>query len=484
MGIVLFYLAGCSFCFAQETSIPSLYRYRLENGLELYVMENDSAPLAYIEIAVRAGAVTQTAENAGLFHLYEHMMFKGNENYANQKEVTQAMNRLGVADWNGTTSVDRVNYFFTVPSYLVYDGLEFWSYAIRTPLMNETELENEKSVVLSEIQGGLSEPGHIVGAELFKNLFPQAPWRMDTSGDPDIIRNADVNQLRKIQGEYYVPQNAALFVGGDVQHEEIYKMVQQIYGSWQNGPDAKGGKEPVEVPEKSPSGLIKKIVYPDPRSSGKMVQVVYYLRGPDSETDQDDIYGADVWSYCLSNPESAFVSKAVAKEELCIPDADYIGGGYSTMRASGMISFSAAMVGSDTMSPVEQAEKMLAYWNGEAVEDMLKTGTGFDDSDISNVNKRLEDGRIYSLETAEGFLKGFSREWASSGADFYFNYDENLSKVTNEDVKKFVKKYIQNKKGIAVLFVNPEYYKQHKKEFVKTGWKELNSDNANWWKCK
>ena len=154
------------------------------------------------------------------------------------------------------------------------------------------------------------------------------------------------------------------------------------------------------------------------------------------------------------------------------------------MRASGMISFSAAMVGSDTMSPVEQAEKMLAYWNGEAVEDMLKTGTGFDDSDIRNVNKRLEDGRIYSLETAEGFLKSFSREWASSGADFYFNYDENLSKVTNEDIKNFVKKYIQNKKGIAVLFVNPEYYKQHKKEFVKTGWKELNSDNANWWKCK
>ena len=99
------FLLGGFFCLsAQETAVSSLFHYTLENGLELFVMENDSAPLAYIEIAVKAGAVTQTPENAGLFHLYEHMMFKGNEKYPNQKEAYSALNKMGVSDWNGTTS--------------------------------------------------------------------------------------------------------------------------------------------------------------------------------------------------------------------------------------------------------------------------------------------------------------------------------------------------------------------------------------------
>lgn len=461
-------------------AVPGLYQYKLENGLELFVMENDSAPLAYIEIAVRAGAVTQTAENAGLFHLYEHMMFKGNEKFKNQPEVTAELNRMGVSNWNGTTSVDRVNYYFTVPAALAEDGLEFWSYAIRTPLIELNELENEKSVVLSEIEGGLSEPGRIFGAGVFKELFNASPWRMDTSGDPQIIRNATAEQLRQIQKEYYVPGNTGLFVGGAVNHQQIYEMVKRIYGDWKNGEEARLSK--VEVPSKSPFGLSKKLVFPDPRNSSGISQLVYYLRGPDAETDKEDTWAADVWSYCLANPSGAFISKAVANEDFNIPDADYAGGGYTTMRASGLISFSAAFLNDEKLTPVERAEKLLDYWKGEAVEDFLKSGTGFDEADIKKVGQRLEDTRVYSMETAQMFLKGFSSVWASSGADYYLDYDKNIAKVTVQDIHQFVRKYIEGKNGLAVIFVNPDYYKEHRADFVKQGWKELNAENARWWK--
>ncbi|MBR4599580.1 MAG: insulinase family protein, partial [Treponema sp.] len=110
------FLALLAFAYAEDTSIPGVYRYRFENGLELFVAENNAAPLAYIEIAVRAGAVTQNPENAGLFHLYEHMMFKGNEKYENQQAFMEGADELGQIDQNGSTSIDRVNYFFTIPS--------------------------------------------------------------------------------------------------------------------------------------------------------------------------------------------------------------------------------------------------------------------------------------------------------------------------------------------------------------------------------
>ena len=129
---------------AEKTSGKDLYRYTLSNGLELYVTENHSVPLVYIEIAVKAGAAAQTPETDGLFHLYEHMMFRGNAEYTDASAVLRALNDMGVSGLNGSTEEDHVNYFFTVPSGLLYKGLEFWSSAMRTPLIKSGELEAEK----------------------------------------------------------------------------------------------------------------------------------------------------------------------------------------------------------------------------------------------------------------------------------------------------------------------------------------------------
>lgn len=73
-----------------------------------------------------------------------------------------------------------------------------------------------------------------------------------------------------------------------------------------------------------------------------MSQLVFYLRGPDGQTDVNDTYAADVWSYLLANPSGSFVANSVSNKEFNIPDADYTGGSYATMRLSGMISFSCA----------------------------------------------------------------------------------------------------------------------------------------------
>ena len=176
--------------FAEETSIEHLYYYKLENGLSVFVAENHSAPLVNIEIAVRAGSIAQTKENAGLFHLYEHMMFKGNSKYANSQAMQTALNNMGVSDWNGITSVDRVNYFITVPVDQFENGLEFWSYAIREPLMDPKEFEDEKKVVISEIQGYYSQPSEQIFYFSVKSLFPEAPWTFDPCGPVENIQNA------------------------------------------------------------------------------------------------------------------------------------------------------------------------------------------------------------------------------------------------------------------------------------------------------
>lgn len=479
------FLFLCFIAYAQKTNIPNVYKYTLKNGLELFIAENDSAPLVYIEIAVRAGAVTQTPKTAGLFHLYEHMMFKGNSKFKNQKEVTEELNKLGVSDWNGTTGVDRVNYYFTIPSSMLEKGLEFWSYAIRTPLLDTKELENEKNVVLSEIIGNQSDSSRIFSSGLFKNLFSESPWKLDSGGNPENIKNCTVQQLKEIQQKFYVPNNSALFVGGDVQHEEVYKLVNKIYGDWKLNINDLTEEQVNNFSDKITDKKEDiKLVYSDPRNSGNIIQFAYYLQGPNGQTDENDTYAADVWSYLVDNPNGNFLKDILKEKSFEIPDEDYVGAFYSTQRLSGIIGFSAAMLNTSQLPVWEKTDNFLTFIKTKSIPNMLNSDSGFENKNIVSVKNKIEDSRIYSLETAEGFLSGLSYAWSSCNSDYFFHYDENILKVDSEDIKEFVKKYLVNKSGVCVVSVNPEYYKKNKTEFDSAGWEELNSSNAFWWMKK
>ena len=100
----------------------------LPNGLEVFVAENHAVPLVTVSVAFRGGAIAQSPETSGLFHLYEHMLFTSNEKYPNQAAFTGALNKMGVANWNGATGTEYINYYITVPSDKLGDGIEFWSW--------------------------------------------------------------------------------------------------------------------------------------------------------------------------------------------------------------------------------------------------------------------------------------------------------------------------------------------------------------------
>ena len=351
--VLLLYLPFCTA--AEKTPVPHLYQYTLDNGLDVFVAENHSVPLVYIEVAVKCGAFTQTPQTAGLFHLYEHMMFKGNSLYKNAAAVTRALSQMGVAEWNGSTGVECVNYYFTVPASQLEEGLLFWNAAVREPLLDKMELQNEKQVVLSEIRGNFSDPGRILSAAKCRALFPAAPWKLDSGGSDVVVEKATVKQLKKIQKTYYVPNNAAVFVGGDVQPDEVYRLVSEIFGSWERGTDPfKAGimrhsKEPFSKPEF--------LVMPYEKISSQLAQIEVVYRAPDAAFDVEDTYAADVFSHQLSNPGGVFASSLVEDGYLGIPDVNYVWGGYPTSRQAGLFSAGALVT-----SPEEEIAARAVYF--------------------------------------------------------------------------------------------------------------------------
>src|SRR3954471_480077 len=132
-------------------------RQTLPNGLDLIVVPNRGVPLVTIEADVKNGSFTQAPEFEGLSHLYEHMFFKANKQYPDPDAFLARASEWG-AEFNGTTSEERVNYYLTVPADSVEGGIRFLAAALIDPLFRQDELEREREVVIGEYDRNESNP--------------------------------------------------------------------------------------------------------------------------------------------------------------------------------------------------------------------------------------------------------------------------------------------------------------------------------------
>ncbi|MDP3179897.1 MAG: pitrilysin family protein, partial [Spirochaetaceae bacterium] len=261
----------------------------LANGLEVFVVENHAVPLATVCIVFRGGAVSHEAETAGLFHLYEHMLFDGNEKYPTQAAFTAAMNKMGVPNWNGATGTEYIYYYITVPSDKADEGVEFWSWAAKKPVFEAAKLEREKEVVLAEIRGYHVDPDQIAENALESRMFADHPWRKNIDGPEANVEGATIDQLQAMREAFYIPKNAALMLAGDLSPEEGFAMAEKHFGDWA------GGDVPVigEPPQGGlPEGV--SLVFPDDDYYEGVANAQYRWRGPDVMRQTKDTYTADV----------------------------------------------------------------------------------------------------------------------------------------------------------------------------------------------
>src|SRR5215207_6814411 len=168
---------------------PNFHLQKLKNGLEVLVIEDKTVPLITVEICVKNGSYTEDAEYNGLSHLYEHMFFKANKDLPSQEQFLERKNELGLS-LNGTTSNERVNYFFTHNKKFLVEGLKFMNSAIRYPLFKEDEMKRENPVVDGEFQRAESNPTFWLMNDMSRKLWGDLYSRKNVIGDHNIILTA------------------------------------------------------------------------------------------------------------------------------------------------------------------------------------------------------------------------------------------------------------------------------------------------------
>ena len=290
---------------AQRAELEKFIRHRvLANGLEVIVAENHGVPLATVEFNVRNGSFTQRPGTEGLAHMYEHMFFKANKQHPEPDAFVQKASELG-ASFNGTTQEERVNYYMTLPKDSLAGGLKLMSAALRDPKFLNQELERERQVVLGEYDRNESSPFFELQHQTGKALYPGQWSRKNIIGEREVLQRVSQAQMIDIQRRYYVPNNTALIVTGDVNPDTVFALAERFLGDWGKGEDPFAAEPIPAIPPLTSSTA----VYVE-RPVGA-VTVMMQWQGPSVRKDAAATYAADVFSDALNQPGSQLQRRLV-----------------------------------------------------------------------------------------------------------------------------------------------------------------------------
>ena len=410
-------------------------RETLANGLEVIVVENHGVPLATIEADAKNGSFTQSATYEGLSHLYEHMFFKANASYSRPEAFVNRASELG-AVFNGTTQEEQVNYYLTVPSDSTMPALALLSSALQSPLFLKDELERERAVVIGEYDRAESDPFYALRTATGKALWGTAWSRKNPLGERQVILATTPEQMRTIQRKYYVPNNTAIIVTGDVNADSVFTTARALFGGW---PRAADPFTTDTIPPVPPLTRNVGVVVEQPVNA---VLVMLQWHGPGAHTDIPATYAADVFSDVLNQPGSRFQRKLVDSGLW-----QSLGVNYYTLNQVGPITISGEVA-------PNKLREAIAALDRELVE-VVKPGYITVEA-VDGVKRTRIVGTMESLERSSGFAHQLGFWWAVTGLDYFFGYVDTMAKQTPEDLRKYAARYIVGRSRVTGVLLSPE----------------------------
>jgi zinc protease len=240
-------------------------KFTLDNGLTVLVHEDRKAPVVAVSIWYNVGSKHEPKGKTGYAHLFEHIMFNGSENA--KGDYFEWTKKIGATDLNGTTWLDRTNYFQTVPTTALESALFLESDRMGYLLgaVTKEKLDNQIGVVSNEKRQGDNQPYGLVDYKRSETLFPVGhPYHHDTIGSLEDLAAASLDDMKNWFKDHYGPNNAVLVLAGDINAAQAKPLVQKWFGSIPRGKDVPPVNAPIPT-LKEPVKIVMKDKVPTTR---------------------------------------------------------------------------------------------------------------------------------------------------------------------------------------------------------------------------
>ena len=211
------------------TSIEGISEFKLDNGMSVLLFPDQSKPTVTVNLTVFVGSRHEGYGEAGMAHLLEHMLFKGTPT---NSDIPQLLKDRG-ASFNGTTWLDRTNYYETMPAS--EDNLNFAlqleaDRMINSRIDNE-DLQSEFSVVRNEFERGENNPTRVLWQRMTAAAFLWHNYGNSTIGNRADIERVPIDNLKRFYRRYYQPDNAMLVIAGKFDQPKALALANRHFGS-------------------------------------------------------------------------------------------------------------------------------------------------------------------------------------------------------------------------------------------------------------
>ncbi|MCX2741504.1 M16 family metallopeptidase [Pontibacter anaerobius] len=408
-------------------------KYKLPNGLTLIVHEDHSDPVVHVDVTYHVGSAREEVGKSGFAHFFEHMMFQGSDNVADEEHFKIVSESGGTL--NGTTNRDRTNYFETVPSnqlatalWLEADRMGFLLDAVTQP-----KFEVQRETVKNERgQNYDNRPYGLVYEMTSKNLYPYGhPYSWTTIGYIEDLNRVNVNDLKNFFLRWYGPNNATLTVGGDVKPEEVVKLVEKYFGSIPAGPAVQDMKPQMAKLEKD-----RYVSYED-NIRFPMLRMTF----PTPESGHKDEPALDVLAEILGQGKTSIFYKNFVKEQKAMQASVY----NSTSELAGEFSITVLAYPNTPLAQTEElARKSIAEFETR----------GINDEDLQRFKAQAESSLINRMASVSGKVSQLAYyETFRNNANYLQEEIKRLQSVTKEDVQRVYNQYIKGKPAVMLSVV-------------------------------
>lgn len=412
----------------EVTQVEGITEYRLKNGLTVLLFPDQSKETVTVNVTYKVGSMHENYGETGMAHLLEHLLFKGSKKH---RDIPQELSEHG-AKPNGTTSLDRTNYFetFTATEENIDWALSLESDRMVNSFIAKEDLDSEMTVVRNEFERSENSPFRVLMQRIFSVAYDWHNYGKPTIGSRSDIENVSIERLQRFYKLYYQPDNAVLTVAGKFDTDRLIKKINKNFGKI---PKPKRALPELYTVEPAKDGERSVVV----RRVGdlKIAAAAYHI--PSGA--HSDFAALQVLAQILGDTPRGRLHKGLVEKKLAVGAFAF---NYD-LQEPGMM-FMAAQIEKD--NDLQQAREALI----NIAED--SSTTPYSQEEVARAKTKLLKNIELALNSSESIAISLSEYIGMGDWRLLFLTRDRIESVTSEDVQRVAQTYLRRNNRTEGLF--------------------------------